>query len=618
MSKRLIEELSRQKRDQDTQTFVNAVESDYFKHDFPMLSADPYERDDIFSTLDEEQIDRVLMSKSFKAFIPKAWETFDPAPYLSGWHIDCIAEYMEAVFLRQIRNLIINIPPRHMKSSIVSVNFPAWGWTRDPKVSFMCLSYAEKLAIRDSVKCRRLIESAWYQKLWGTGAPSHWENKVILASDQNQKGRYENTAGGTRLSSSVGGTVTGEGAHFVIVDDAHNVVDAESDAIRNSTVRWWEEAIPSRLNTKDGCKVIIQQRVHDLDLAGEMLQTGEYEYLVLPAEYEPTHPYVFLPKVPIPPEFTDSRKYKYIYRGDVRKSAGELLWPARFDRQSIDGLKRSMGEYAYAGQYQQSPSPRRGGMFKEEWFRIIDVDQVLPGGFVVRGWDLAASEEGKHSARTVGVKMKAVRDGDRYVFFILDIAAFSYDAGSTENAIISIVQADGDSVDLHSFPQDPGQAGKQQRRYFMNKLVGYPVRFTTESGDKTVRARPLSAQFEIGNIYIVDGPNVSEYIQVLTSFPKGRYKDHVDATSRAFSELIKVLVMDNNGNNAGVKLRDTSQPESIGNQYNPDSDIAYRSITSGGTDARLEYVSEYLSRDTNSVANTKTKQKSKLLVPHEV
>jgi hypothetical protein len=153
----------------------------------------------------------------------------EPAtPFVDGFHIGAVIEHLEGISAGQIRNLLVNVPPRHMKSLLVSVFWPAWEWTRWPERRWLFSSYAAQLSIRDSIKCRRLIESPWYQ--------TRWRDRFALASDQNAKCRFDNSRSGYRLSTSVGGAATGEGGDRIICDDPHNVQEAESDSVRKGTL----------------------------------------------------------------------------------------------------------------------------------------------------------------------------------------------------------------------------------------------------------------------------------------------------------------------------------------------------------------------------------------------
>src|SRR5580704_6425669 len=178
------------------------------------------------------KVERELATRSFREFVRQAWPIIEPlTPFVPGWHIDAIVEYLEAVTRGDIRNLLINVPPRHMKSLLVSVLWPAWEWTRHPERRWLFSSYAANLSIRDSVKCRRLIESPWYRARWG--------HVFTLTGDQNAKTRFDNSRSGYRLSTSVGGAVTGEGGDRIVCDDPHNVQEVDSDSVRKSTITWW-------------------------------------------------------------------------------------------------------------------------------------------------------------------------------------------------------------------------------------------------------------------------------------------------------------------------------------------------------------------------------------------
>lgn len=275
-----------------------------------------------------------LGRRKLAAFARLAWPYVDPATYLHNWHIDAIAEHLQAVNRGEITRLLINIPPRHMKSLISVVMWPVWTWIQDaqmldtgivrptigPHCKFMTLSYSGDLALRDATKSRELIRSAWFQENYG--------HLFRLNPGQDAKSRYLNDHGGHRIASSVSGIGTGEGGDIIVVDDANNVKDIESATIRDETIRWYDESMQTRLNqAKYGAFVVIQQRVHERDLTGHILAKNlGYTHLCLPARFDPGHPHV--------------------YRGDRRSVPGEPLWPARFDAEALEGLARAMGSYA--------------------------------------------------------------------------------------------------------------------------------------------------------------------------------------------------------------------------------------------------------------------------------
>ena len=241
----------------------------------------------------------------------------EPAtPFLQGLHVEAICQHLQAVTEGRIGNLIINVPPGHAKSLLTAVFWPAWVWIANPQTRWLFASYSAQLSVRDSLKCRRLIESDWYQQRWG--------HRYQLTSDQNQKHRFENDHTGYRIATSVGGSATGERADVVVVDDPHSVDQAESDAERRTAVEWFNGTMSTRLNDfTRGHKVVIQQRLHEADLTGDLLVKGDFELLCLPAEFEP-----------------ERRCTTSIGWTDPRVQCGELLWP---DKVTAAHLERSEG-----------------------------------------------------------------------------------------------------------------------------------------------------------------------------------------------------------------------------------------------------------------------------------
>ncbi len=282
-------------------------------------------------------------------FIADAWHVLEPkTQFIPGWHLDAIADHLNAVTNGHINNLLINVPPRHCKSLSVSVFWPVWEWIKFPERRWLFSAYASSLSIRDSLKCRRLIESPWFQK--------NWKDKFQLRGDQNEKARFDNDQGGYRIATSVGGAATGEGGDRVVVDDPHAAGERQSDALREAALTWWDETMSTRLNDpKTGARVIVMQRLHEKDLSGHVLEQGGYEHLCLPAEFDPGRP-----------SKTIVRGYMW---SDPRTCDGELLWPARLGKIEIAEAKLRLGPTGYAGQFQQRPVPAGGARFQSAWFR---------------------------------------------------------------------------------------------------------------------------------------------------------------------------------------------------------------------------------------------------------
>ncbi len=446
--------------------------------------------------------------RDLRAFIAAAWSVIEPGtPFVPGFHIDAMAEHLQAVTDGQIRRLVINIPPRHMKSLLVSVLWPAWEWASRPSRRWLCASYARELAIRDNTTCRRLITSDWYQQRWG--------NRVRLASDQRRRMRFETTATGVRLATSVGGPVTGEGGDRIIVDDPHNVRSTWSTALRTAALRWWDESMSTRLNDPARSAIIIvMQRLHEADLTGHVLAQGGYEHLCLPAEY-------------------DGRTcVTVVGRADRRTTTGDLLWPARFDRANLEDLKRRLGSVAAAGQLQQQPVPEGGAIFKRVWFPIRTVpvasDEIVTR---CRFWDCAATPSG--GDYTVGVKLAKTKTG-RYI--VEDVVRGQWSAGEVDRILAQTAHLDGPRVRIRE-EQEGGSAGKSVIEARRRQLAGFDYRGVPATGDKVTRYQPFAVQAEAGQVELAAGAWNGPWLDELCLVPVGIHDDQADATAGAFASL---------------------------------------------------------------------------------
>ncbi|GJG88712.1 hypothetical protein tb265_38930 [Gemmatimonadetes bacterium T265] len=299
-------------------------------------------------------------------FVRGAWEVLEPdTPFLPNWHVDAVCAHLEAAtrsyaltrldqpdvdaWWRRpaIRDLLINIPPGFMKSLLGAVFWPAWVWTFLPGWRGLFCSYAIDLALRDSVKCRTLIESDWYRD---TFRPT-W----ALSGDQNVKSYFANSATGFRLCVSVGGRATGFRGHAIVVDDPLNANDTHSEVARAEARTWWDRSMSSRVNDKrTGARVVIMQRLHQEDLTGHLIARGGYQQLILPLEFEPAR-----------------KAVTSIGWEDPRTEPGECLFPAMFPPEVIAQTQAELLD-DYPGQYQQRPSAAEGGIFKRDWFRTYD------------------------------------------------------------------------------------------------------------------------------------------------------------------------------------------------------------------------------------------------------
>lgn len=466
-----------------------------------------------------------MARRSLREFVRQAWHVVEPGrPYIPNWHIDAICEHLEAVSKRQVRKLIINMPPRHMKSLLVSVFWPTWVWITNPEHRWLFASYAQTLSIRDSVKCRRLIESPWYQKRFG--------DRYQLTGDQNSKVRFDNDRMGYRLATSVGGALTGEGGDTIGIDDPHNVVDGESDAMRAATLEWWDQAMSTRLNDpKTGAYVIVMQRVHGKDLCGHILERSSgWDHLMLPARFESAHP-------------TPTRSS--IGFVDPRTEDRELLWPERVGESELRDLEQSLGSYGAAGQLQQRPSPAGGGLFKREWFRYFTDEQGYytahkPDGTARRVlkadcWrfvtcDLAISTKTYNDYSVIQVwDVERVKTNGEVAMFLVEQWRERKEAPYVEDELRNTL-----------IRWSPSFIGVEDNSNFDTSVIqrfrrdGLPVRPIKPDRDKVTRATMASVWMEGGKIHFpLNAPWLGELERELMVFPHGEHDDSVDCIAYA-------------------------------------------------------------------------------------
>lgn len=452
----------------------------------------------------EIELDREIAKQSFAGFVRAAWHILEPTTVLKwGWALDAICEHLEAVTKGQITRLLMNVPPGSMKSLLCGVFWPAWEWGAQgrPSERYLGTAHKQDLGVRDNLKCRRLITSKWYQDRW----------PIILTGDQNAKTKFENDSTGFRETMAFT-SLTGSRGSRVILDDPLSVDDANSDVALKAAEITFTEALPTRVNNDESAIIVIMQRLNEKDTTGIILKRElGYVHLCLPMRFEI--------------ERKCSTSIGFI---DPRTQDGELLFPERFPEKTVKELERTLGSYAAAGQLQQRPAPREGGMFKKMWFPIV---RGIPlGTRFVRGWDLAATQDG--GDWTVGVKIGVQPNGR---FIIANVVKGQFSSANVERLLVNTASQDGYDCKI-SIPQDPGQAGKDQASYLVSKLAGYMVSATPESGGKEKRAEPMAAQAEAGNIDVVEGDWNDAFFEELGIFPNGT-KDQTDAASRAFNEL---------------------------------------------------------------------------------
>ncbi len=306
------------------------------------------------------EIQAARARNSFAIFAKEAWHIIEPGKaYVGNWHLEAIAEHLQAVLEGDIKRLLVNMPPRHGKSSYISTLIHPWSWLHNPSLRWLCASYALNLATRDNLKCRRIIKSSWFQDRYG--------HIFTLTKDQDAKMKFENDKSGYRQAVSVGSAgTTGEGGDILLIDDPHPIEQKRSDIKRETVLDWFANTWSSRLNDeKSGAMIVVGQRVHTQDVSGYILEgnTGqEWVHLNLAAEYEPG---------------SACRTY-FPMSGktwqDPRKEEGQLLWSEKFGSDVIARKKRQHGPLGYAALYQQRPVSAGGNIFQSKNQRYFTID----------------------------------------------------------------------------------------------------------------------------------------------------------------------------------------------------------------------------------------------------
>ena len=460
---------------------------------------------------------------NFRLFVEKAWPVIEPVTrFVPGWHIDAICAHLQAASRREIDRLLINVPPRHMKSIAVSVLWPAWIWTTTPHTRFLTASYGANLAERDAVRTRDLLRHQWYRERWP---------ELELKSDVNRTNRYENSHTGYRLATSVGGEATGEGGDVIIIDDPHKLEEAASETARARVLDWHDGTLASRFNDpKTGIEIVVMQRLHERDLCGHLLERGGYTHLCLPARYEPAHP--------------------FLWPHDPRSSEGELLWPDQIPEPALARIEQTMGSFRAAGQLQQRPAAAEGQLLKRAWWRFYppehlhhDKTGALPRfPRIVSSWDTAF--EDKNSSDYVVGQIWGLHRADLYLLW-------SYRQHANLNATTQAMrQAHAWAKErwpraAHTILIEKSANGSEIINTLKRELTGVlPV---TVSTDKITRAIAASPALESGNVFVpghaapdtAAGYHAAEWVESLieecASFPNGRHDDQVDAFSQAIN-----------------------------------------------------------------------------------
>jgi predicted phage terminase large subunit-like protein len=507
-------------------------------------------------------IEKRACEQSLAEFIRRAWDVVEPGEkYLHNWHIDMICAHLEAVTFeeeidgRPYNRLLINVPPGLMKSLILNVFWPSWEWgpCAMPHQRYLCAAHAQNLAIRDSMKMRRLVTSDWYRGYWG--------DRVKLTGDQNAKTKFETTATGFREAIAAG-SITGARGTRVLIDDPHSVEGANSDAQRETTLEWFTEAVQTRLNNPvKSAIIVIMQRLHEDDVSGVILERkgfrGTYDHICLPMRYE---------------KWRDGITTKLGY-ADPRTEEGELLFEDRFPEAVVDDLEAALGPYATAGQHQQTPAPRGGGIIKDAWWQPWTEKAYPALEYVVASLDTAYTEktENDFSAMTVWgvwsqrsqewgashdmVAEDVTRTVDRYGR-PMDRSGIAPPTKDLNVSKVIMTYAWQERLELHDLVLKVAKTCKTlkvDRLLIENKASGHSVAqelrrlfgneqfsvqmYDPKSEDKMARLYSVQALFSQGLIYAPDKEWAETVIRQVATFPRAKHDDLVDTVSSSLRHL---------------------------------------------------------------------------------
>jgi predicted phage terminase large subunit-like protein len=446
---------------------------------------------------------KAFSRQDLSVFIERCFHERNPqTEYLHNWHIEVIAAELEKCLRGKTKRLIINLPPRSLKSVCASVAFPAFILGQNPAAKIICASYGQKLAETLAGDHRAIMVSDWYRDLFpGTR----------LARRKQAINDFRTTQQGFRLSTSVGGPMTGQGGDFIIIDDPHKSDEALSDSRRDAVNGWFDNSVICRLNNQHtGCIILIMQRLHEDDLVGHVQKLGDWRLVKFPAIAEED-------------EYFEIQNF--FGKRRLERKKGEPLHPAQAPLEALIRLRQSMGEYNFAGQYQQTPAPAEGGRIKRAWFKYYTpADRPEKFDRIVQSWDTANKDaEGNDFSvcTTWGLKGEKV--------YLLDVLRRRMDYPELKKSVRDQGEKYKADVILVEDKASGTPVIQELRRDRIDRVTGYASNL-----DKFSRLILSSSMIEQGSVYLPERAEwLDEYLHELTIFPKGRYDDQVDSTSQA-------------------------------------------------------------------------------------
>jgi predicted phage terminase large subunit-like protein len=451
----------------------------------------------------------VVLRNDLMSFIERSFYELNPQTRFSrSPHIEVMASRLEACRENRLRRLIVNQPPRSLKSLAVTVAFPAWVLGHNPAMQIICASYGQELADKHARDCRRLMSSAFYQRLFPN---------TRLSTEKQSVNEFMTTAQGFRMSTSVGGVLTGRGADLIILDDPLKPDDALSETRRNGVNEWYDNTLLSRLNSKEnGVIILVMQRLHQDDLVGHVRDQQGWNVLSFPAIAEENE--VHLIESPLG-------------RRSFRRKAGEALQPERESILTLKGMRQTMGEYHFASQYQQNPMPLGGIIVRTEWLTYYELeDRPARFSFILQSWD-SANKSGELNDFSVCTTWGVF---DRH-YYLLDVFRRRLNFPDLKRAVQELAHKHEANIVLI---EDKASGTQLIQDLKAAGMLGVRAYDPPPGADKTLRLYAQSAEFEGGRVLLPrSAPWLDEYTRELTTFPGTKYDDQVDSTTQAIDHL---------------------------------------------------------------------------------
>lgn len=444
-----------------------------------------------------------VLRTDFPSFLAKSFACVDPAtPFLHNWHLEVIAEHLEQAINGNYKRLIINIPPRNLKSLTVSVAWPAWLLGRNPALRIMAASYSSELAIKHSLDCRHVMSAPWYRDVF---------RSTRILKGQNEKHRFTTSQKGFRFATSVGGVATGEGGDILIVDDPHTPMQAGSTVMRKRANQWFDQTFMSRLNhKKHGIVVIVMQRLHVDDLTGHLLQKKNSNWQVLEL-----------------PAIAREKQIFSLMNGSVfERLEGDILHPEHEGDVELLMLKESLGSQVFAAQYQQQPIQAESALLKQCWIKRYQQPPV--GGQVVQSWDTAikAGENNDNSVCTTWMMVQGAEKDNGY--YLMDTAVGKWEFPELCRKVEEQARKWQPEAILIE-DKASGQSLLQE----MRRQTNLPFIAILPKHQKIQRLASVTPLFEAGKVFFPTYASWLAELEVeLLSFPNAVHDDQVDTISQ--------------------------------------------------------------------------------------